>query len=44
MGDKQMATRESASQYSQSIETQIKDELAHFPKIALAVLFSYVTV
>ncbi len=42
MGDKQMATMEAASQSQQSIDAQLKEVLAHFPKIVLAVLFGSV--
>jgi len=39
MGDKQMTTMEAASQSRQTIDVQLKEVLAHFPRIALAVLF-----
>lgn len=37
-----MAAMESASQSQQPIDAQLKEVLAHFPKIALAVLFGSV--
>jgi len=39
MGDKQMTTVEAASRSQQTIDAQLKEVFAHFPKVALAVLF-----
>ncbi len=42
MGNKQMTAMEATSQSRQPIDTQLKEVLAHFPRIALAVLFGSV--
>jgi len=43
MGDKQMtAAAESASQSPRTIDTQLREVFAHFPKVVLAVLFGSV--
>jgi predicted nucleotidyltransferase len=42
MGDKQMTTMETASQSAQTIDAQLKEVLAHFPKISFAMLFGSV--
>ena len=42
MGDKQMTAMKAVSQSPQPIDAQLKEVLAHFPKIALAVLFGSV--
>lgn len=42
MGDKQMTAMESASQSRQTIDVQLKEVFAHFPQVALAVLFGSV--
>jgi predicted nucleotidyltransferase len=42
MGDKQMKTIDVLSQSQQSIDAQLKEVFAHFPKITLAILFGSV--
>jgi predicted nucleotidyltransferase len=42
MEDKQMTTMTAASQSEQTIDAQLKEVLAHFPKIAFAMLFGSV--
>jgi len=41
-GDKQMTAMEAASKSQQPIDVQLKEVFAHFPKIALVVLFGSV--
>ena len=43
-GCKQMTAREATPQSPQTIDAQLKDVLAHFPQIVLAVLFGSVAV
>ena len=42
MGEKQMPPMEATHQSAQTIDVQIKEVLAHFPKIAFAMLFGSV--
>ena len=42
MGGKQMTSRETTSQSPQTMDGQLREVLAHFPKIVLAVIFGSV--